>query len=400
MVPQQSQQQQPQQSQQQQQPEGTRPPPKRRNRKAVSCVSCREKKIKCDRVVPCNQCIKRGEQDQCRIEQKPKIVHDHAASREAYPQQNSSFYTQSNQLDPLSPGSAAYSQFSAAISTAKDQVNAAQASGSPPPAEVEAIKARLAQVEALLAGQMPLSVANALAPSSPAASANWNAYRSTSGVADLDLNRVNSHSPASHFSGHRSASYNSSGHHSSVSPHDAPEDTDESDQDDDTAPSSPRAEPQRISPTNRLRTDIMPISRKELDSDTEDAATVLERLAMDGPSRDGTTAHKAAPKSRQLQLVHQQPTERMNLVQGRSLNAVCRKRRKPPNLVVLHQVRVLKDASREIRRSVSCQSTRLPRSGFSVWSDSLSGQRPLPSFIGPARSYRHAPSTSLFRSRP
>ncbi|CBQ67905.1 conserved hypothetical protein [Sporisorium reilianum SRZ2] len=261
------------QPQQQQQPEGARPPPKRRNRKAVSCVSCREKKIKCDRVVPCNQCIKRGEQDQCRIEQKPKIIHDHS-------------HAHHNHLDPLSPGSAAYSQFSAAISTAKDQVNAAQSSGSPPPAEVEAIKARLAQVEALLAGQMPLSSANALAPSSPVGSSNWNAYRSSSGSgpAELSLSRTSSNSPASQFAGHRSYSTHSSAHHSSVPPVGPPEDTDESDQDDDTAPSSPRADNRRVSPSNRLRTDNMPVSRKEMDSDTEDAATVLERLAMDGPS--------------------------------------------------------------------------------------------------------------------
>ncbi|SPO21086.1 uncharacterized protein UTRI_00563 [Ustilago trichophora] len=275
-------QQQPQEQQQaqQQQTEAVRPPPKRRNRKAVSCVSCREKKIKCDRVVPCNQCIKRGEQDQCRIEQKPKIIHDHAS--------HPTHSHQPNNLDPLSPGSLAYTQFSAAISSAKDQVNAAQATGSPPPAEVEAIKARLAQVEALLAGQMPLSSANAFAPSSPAASSNWNVYRSTSGSgpAELDLSRVstNSHSPSSHFSGHRSGSLPSSTHHSSVSPHGPPEDTDESDADDDTAPSSPQTSNRRVSPTNRLRTDNMPISRKELDSDTEDAAIVLERLAMDGPS--------------------------------------------------------------------------------------------------------------------
>lgn len=260
----------------QQQPEGARPPPKRRNRKAVSCVSCREKKIKCDRVVPCNQCVKRGEQDQCRIEQKPKLVQEQASSRA----------TEQQHIDPLSPGSAVYSQFSAAISTAKDQMNAAHATGSPPPAEVEAIKARLAQVEALLAGQMPLSSANAFGSSSPPASSNWNSYRSTSGAgaAELDLSRTNSHSPTSYFSAHRSASNPSSTHHSSVSPQGPPEDTDESDShdDDDTAPSSPRAGHRKVSPTNRLHMDNMPVSRKELDSDTEDAATVLERLAMDG----------------------------------------------------------------------------------------------------------------------
>ncbi|CDS02046.1 hypothetical protein [Sporisorium scitamineum] len=201
-------------------------------------------------------------------------------------------HVQHNHVDPLSPGSAAYTQFSAAISTAKDQVNAAQLSGSPPPAEVEAIKARLAQVEALLAGQMPLSSANALAPSSPVGSSNWNAYRSSSGAgpAELSLSRTSSNSPASYFAGHRSSSTHSSAHHSSISPHGPPEDTDESGQDDDTAPSSPRNDNRRVSLSNRLRTDNMPVSRKEMDSDTEDAATVLERLAMDGPSESRWSA--------------------------------------------------------------------------------------------------------------
>lgn len=262
--------------QQQQQPEAARPPPKRRNRKAVSCVSCREKKIKCDRVVPCNQCIKRGEQDQCRIEQRPQIIHDHAHSHNTVPAQ-----PWPNYIDPLSSGSAAYSQFSAATSTAKDQVNAAHPSGNPAPTEAEAVKLRFAQVEALLVGQTPLSSANAFDPQSPAASSNWNVYRSTSGPgsgsAEFDLSRIKSNSPANSFP--------SSAHHSSTSPHGPPDDTDESDADDDTAPSSPRAESRRVSPSNRLRTDQMPVSRKEMDSDTEDAAVVLERLAMDDASQ-------------------------------------------------------------------------------------------------------------------
>ncbi|PWN18407.1 hypothetical protein BCV69DRAFT_314608 [Microstroma glucosiphilum] len=39
--------------------------PKKRNRAALSCVACRERKIKCDRQLPCDQCIKRGDEELC-----------------------------------------------------------------------------------------------------------------------------------------------------------------------------------------------------------------------------------------------------------------------------------------------------------------------------------------------
>ncbi|KDN52482.1 hypothetical protein K437DRAFT_254264 [Tilletiaria anomala UBC 951] len=45
-----------------------RPPPKKRNRLAFSCTACREKKIKCNRMIPCDQCIKRGDERLCHIE--------------------------------------------------------------------------------------------------------------------------------------------------------------------------------------------------------------------------------------------------------------------------------------------------------------------------------------------
>ncbi|KAK0531623.1 hypothetical protein OC834_002889 [Tilletia horrida] len=50
----------------------TRPPPKKRNRAALSCTSCRERKIKCSRQVPCDQCIKRGDEAYCRMAPHPK----------------------------------------------------------------------------------------------------------------------------------------------------------------------------------------------------------------------------------------------------------------------------------------------------------------------------------------
>ncbi|CAO1635163.1 unnamed protein product [Sympodiomycopsis kandeliae] len=42
-----------------------RDPPRKRNRAALSCVACRERKIKCNRQIPCDQCTKRGDQELC-----------------------------------------------------------------------------------------------------------------------------------------------------------------------------------------------------------------------------------------------------------------------------------------------------------------------------------------------
>ncbi|GAA5896136.1 hypothetical protein JCM8208_007536 [Rhodotorula glutinis] len=47
-------------------------PKRKRNRAALSCSACKKRKIKCDRKLPCEACIKRGEQGTCRWEQ-PKV---------------------------------------------------------------------------------------------------------------------------------------------------------------------------------------------------------------------------------------------------------------------------------------------------------------------------------------
>ncbi|GAA5886329.1 hypothetical protein JCM3774_001787 [Rhodotorula dairenensis] len=47
-------------------------PKRKRNRAALSCAPCKKRKIKCDRKLPCESCIKRGEQASCRWEQ-PKV---------------------------------------------------------------------------------------------------------------------------------------------------------------------------------------------------------------------------------------------------------------------------------------------------------------------------------------
>lgn len=282
---------------------GASAPTKRRNRKAVSCVSCREKKIKCDRVVPCLQCTKRGEQHLCRIEQKPKSTSGDPSRASA-----SSDAAFQPALSTLSPGSSAYNQFSAAITTAGNKVDAAQASSSPPPAEVEAIKSRLAQVEAMLAGQFPLSSSSSYSSASPPSSSNWNSYRSNTNMnTAASQYSSSSYSPHSAFAANRSTSNPQSSHQVSVSPLGLAHDTDESSEEEDelldSAPSTSPFASRRTSPVNYLNTNNMPVSRKEMDSDTEDAATVLERLAMSTDTQTGwqqdacPSQAQACPKS-------------------------------------------------------------------------------------------------------
>lgn len=43
----------------------------KRNRTQLVCTECHRLKIKCDKVIPCSKCVKRGIADKCRIESKP-----------------------------------------------------------------------------------------------------------------------------------------------------------------------------------------------------------------------------------------------------------------------------------------------------------------------------------------
>lgn len=44
---------------------------RKRARPVVSCLRCREKKLKCDRVDPCENCIKAGHRTDCTYNQHP-----------------------------------------------------------------------------------------------------------------------------------------------------------------------------------------------------------------------------------------------------------------------------------------------------------------------------------------
>ena len=46
---------------------------KKRNRAVLSCVPCKARKIKCDRMLPCESCVKRGMTEECRWEDTIKV---------------------------------------------------------------------------------------------------------------------------------------------------------------------------------------------------------------------------------------------------------------------------------------------------------------------------------------
>lgn len=48
---------------------------RKRPRPVVSCLRCREKKLKCDRVVPCQNCVKSGCRSDCTYTQQPAEWH-------------------------------------------------------------------------------------------------------------------------------------------------------------------------------------------------------------------------------------------------------------------------------------------------------------------------------------
>lgn len=49
-------------------PGPARPPPRKRRRLIISCTECHRRKQKCDRSLPCANCVSRNKQDSCRYE--------------------------------------------------------------------------------------------------------------------------------------------------------------------------------------------------------------------------------------------------------------------------------------------------------------------------------------------
>ncbi|KAK9779007.1 hypothetical protein SCAR479_04243 [Seiridium cardinale] len=53
-----------------------KPPPRKRRRVVISCLDCHKRKQKCDRKLPCTNCVSRGKQGSCRYETGAPITKD------------------------------------------------------------------------------------------------------------------------------------------------------------------------------------------------------------------------------------------------------------------------------------------------------------------------------------
>ncbi|KAF3012053.1 hypothetical protein E8E14_009365 [Neopestalotiopsis sp. 37M] len=53
-----------------------KPPPRKRRRVVISCLDCHKRKQKCDRKLPCTNCVSRGKQSSCRYETGAPISKD------------------------------------------------------------------------------------------------------------------------------------------------------------------------------------------------------------------------------------------------------------------------------------------------------------------------------------
>ncbi|PWN44266.1 hypothetical protein IE81DRAFT_345738 [Ceraceosorus guamensis] len=299
----------------------SRGPPRKRNRAALSCTLCRERKVKCDRVIPCTQCIKRGDQAFCHLDPNKTGPAPKQPSKSAAESQAQHAAAKTNHAHPLSDEYGHHSR-----DAPVHPINQAQVSWES--AEVSAIKARLAQLEAALQASTAASgrVMPDLAPSQPSQASvsqslaqmyGPSTYESTKSVSSHGAAPSRSTSSANLFDstsasaaafgasststshslpdGIRLPSLQTGSSNSPTSAFDARFDRSNSltssfsradDRNSVSAPQRPSAAPETPGAAHRA----------EVDSDTEDAALVLEGLAMGSRPRDGksTKASKLA----------------------------------------------------------------------------------------------------------
>lgn len=158
-----------------------RDPPRKRNRAALSCVACRERKIKCNRQVPCDQCVRRGDAELCFLDpfkrgppanqsKSATVQAQLAAQAEQVARREQQ--RQQQQHQQLHSGSPQYHRpVDHSPSNGRPSLPHTSSSGSSnshlrghSDAEFDAIKNRLAQLESLLAGSGRLNVSNLSPP--------------------------------------------------------------------------------------------------------------------------------------------------------------------------------------------------------------------------------------------
>ncbi|PWN38300.1 uncharacterized protein FA14DRAFT_25467 [Meira miltonrushii] len=332
-----------------------RPPPKKRNRAALSCTLCRERKVKCDRVIPCQQCIKRGDADFCHLDpskkgpdQKKKGGRTSKAKDEVQHDQVPMQY------NPYGPSQ--FEQFSSTLSSmAPPQQQKANSTASPASSsasEVDAIKARLAQLEQVLAQRQSQDIspgfgsAQALsdAASIPGLSPRYPWQPSLNGSSNASgsfvtspMNQIAAGNSPSNPINHRSNSASSpsrtgfaavfaqqqqqqggvpgmsnspsSGSLQMVSPSTGSAERPSSHRS-GSGKSTSKLNSKPRKTDNIPSTDSNPASgpRGEVDSDTEDAALVLEGLAM---GRAGECGEKKTlkPERAALEIIEKDPVK-------------------------------------------------------------------------------------------
>lgn len=311
-----------------------RPPPKKRNRAALSCTLCRERKVKCDRVIPCQQCIKRGDAEFCHLDPSKRGPAPKSKAKRA--QQTDEHANQQPTFDAGMQGAPLQRQGSASSPTTSSA------------SEVDAIKARLAQLEQVLAqrssldvspgfgaqGSSDVSTSSGVSPRYPWSQPNSFSTAVSTSFGASPLNQTASVASPGNFTTHRSGSASSPSSKNSLTTIFAQQQ---------------QAGSNGTSPTNGGSADHSPIAtasglrsskgagtrqgvanpagrstgalqtesadaeepqapRGDVDSDTEDAALVLEGLAMGARSECGAKK-QLKPDRAALEIIEKPPAK-------------------------------------------------------------------------------------------
>lgn len=311
----------------------SRPPPKKRNRAALSCTLCRERKVKCDRVIPCQQCIKRGDEAFCHLDPnkrgpqaktKPKKEHSHGYDEDKF---TTSGFSDHSMAPPLP---LAQQPFFGMAPPARHSSVSSNVTGSSQE-EVDAIKARLAQLEYALSSQQRSVHASASPTSAISLGGGLSESSSSNGPSPRypwsQPPAIGMHSlvesPANQTgfsngviaegprSGRRNPSLPSSsrsGVHGNLfaSPHGEGHLMDGGTLQSEGKIIRGPATDKELSDF-RAREDVgaQNASRGEVDSDTEDAALVLEGLAM---SSRGECGEKKKPERMAIDIIEKPPS--------------------------------------------------------------------------------------------
>ncbi|KAK3392332.1 hypothetical protein B0T20DRAFT_53955 [Sordaria brevicollis] len=81
-----------------------KPPPRKRRRLVVSCTECHRRKQKCDRKLPCTNCVSRHKQDECQYDSGPSTSKEQQQQHQQQPKRARRTSSSQTQLTPPEPG--------------------------------------------------------------------------------------------------------------------------------------------------------------------------------------------------------------------------------------------------------------------------------------------------------